>query len=262
MVVMRLMLLAMLGVIGRALFRVRRLPANRPTTFRGHGAVVCLGASTVQGNVSYNFVDELARRLPDRTFVNAGINGETSAQALARVPEVVACQPTDVVVMIGANDLFAIRGSRLAGGRHTTFEEYRTNLTAIVRALRPARVALLSIQPLGERLDSPENLDMDRLTEIIRSVASAEGADYLPFNERMKELVNGGGQPFQDSLARVLLAGVLRLGVGLNTDHIGRLFGFRAHTEGLHLASPAGLLAADLVEGFLLAEVPGAARNS
>jgi hypothetical protein len=29
------------------------------------------------------------------------------------------------------------------------------------------------------------------------------------------------------------------------------LFGFRAHTEGLHLASPAGLLAADLVEEHL-----------
>jgi lysophospholipase L1-like esterase len=251
MTVMRLMLLALLGVIGRALFQVRRLPANRPATFRGSGAVVCLGASTVQGNVSYNFVDELARRLPDRTFVNAGINGETSAQALARVPEVVACQPTDVIVMIGANDLSAIRGSRLSGGRRTTFEEYRANLTAIVRGLRPARVAVLSIQPLGEHFGSPENLDMDRLNEIVRVVAEAEGVGYLPFNERMKDLVGDGDQPFRDSLGRVLLAMLLRLGLGLSLDHIGRLFGFRAHTEGLHLASPAGLLAADLVEGFL-----------
>jgi hypothetical protein len=31
------------------------------------------------------------------------------------------------------------------------------------------------------------------------------------------------------------------------------MFGYRAHTEGLHLASPAGLLAADLVEEFLAA---------
>ena len=248
---MRLMLLAVLGLVGRALFRARRLPANRPAVFRGRGAVVCLGASTVQGNVSYNFVDELSRRLPDRVFVNAGVNGETSAQVLARVPEVVACQPTDVIVMVGANDLSAIRGSRLSGGRHTTFEEYQANLTAIVRALRPARVAVLSIQPLGERFGSPENLDMDRLNAVVRSVASAEGVDYLPFNERMKDLIDDGDQPFRDSLARVLLAIVLRLGIGLSVDHIGRLFGFRAHTEGLHLASPAGLLAADLVEEFL-----------
>jgi lysophospholipase L1-like esterase len=248
---MRLMWLAVPAVIGRAVVRLRRLPANRPAAFTGRGAVVCLGASTVQGNVSFDWVAELARRLPARTFVNAGINGQTSADVLARVPEVVACQPTDVIVMIGANDLFAIRGSRLAGGRHTTFDEYRANLTAIVRALRPARVALLSVQPLGERLDSPENQDMDRLNEIVRAVADEEGATYVPFNERMKALLRGGDQPFRDSLLHVLAGIVLRLGAGVRLDHIGRLFGFRAHTEGLHLASPAGLLAADLVEEFL-----------
>jgi acyl-CoA thioesterase I len=246
MVVMRLMCLALLGVILRALLRARR----RLPVVTDRGAIVCLGASTVRGNVSYDFVAELARRLPDRVFVNAGVNGETSAQVLARVPEVAASQPTDVVVMVGANDLFAIRGARLGRGS-TTFDDYRANLTAIVRGLRPARVALLSIQPLGERLDAPENQDMDRLNEIVYQVAATEGAGYLPFNERMKELVSGGDRPFRDSPLRVLVAIVLRLGVGVRLDHIGRLFGYRAHTEGLHLASPAGLLAADLVEEFL-----------
>jgi acyl-CoA thioesterase I len=262
---MRLMLsvvVGVLGLVGRALLRARRPPANRPARFTGHDAVVCLGASTVQGNVSFNFVDELARRLPDRAFVNAGINGETSGQVLSRVPEVVACQPTDVVVMVGANDLSAIRGSRMAGGRRTTFDEYRANLTAIVRGLAPARVALMSIQPLGERLDSSENQDMDRLNAVVRAVASAEGVTYLPFNERMKDLVRGGNRAFVDSPLPVLLAIVLRLGLGVGLDHIGRLNGFRAHTEGMHLASPAGLLAADLVEEFLSAEVPGTAGNS
>lgn len=256
MVVMRLMLLALLGVTVRLAVRLRRLPANRPALFPGRGAVVCLGASTVQGNVSFNFVDELARRLPDRSFVNAGVNGETSAQVLARLPEVVACQPTDVIVMVGANDLFAIRSARLSAGRHTTFDEYRANLTSIVRGLRPARVALLSIQPLGERFDSPENEDMDRLNEIVYTVAAEEGAAYVPFNERMKSLIGDGDQPFSDSPARVLLAVVLRLGVGVGVDRIGRLFGYRTHTEGLHLASPAGLLAADLAEEFLRSAVP------
>src|SRR5262245_45904344 len=179
MVVMRLMLAAVLGVILRTLLRARKPPALRPATFHGRGPVVCLGASTVHGNASYNWVDELARRRPDQTFVNAGINGDTSAQVLARVPEVVACQPTDVIVTVGANDLFAIRGARLAGGRSTTFDEYRANLTAVVRGLAPARVAVMSVQPLGEVLDSPENKDMDRLNEIMREVADAEGATYL-----------------------------------------------------------------------------------
>jgi hypothetical protein len=44
---------------------------------------------------------------------------------------------------------------------------------------------------------------------------------------------------------------VLRLGLGVGLDRIGQWNGFRGHTEGLHLASPAGLLAADLVEKHL-----------
>jgi hypothetical protein len=74
----------------------------------------------------------------------------------------------------------------------------------------------------------------------------------VPFNDRIQQLVRLGDQPFADSLAPVLLAVVLRLGVGVGLDRIGRWHGFRAHTEGLHLASPAGLLAADLVEEVLV----------
>lgn len=251
MIVMRLMAMTVLAVIGRALVRARRLPRVRPATFRGRGAVVCLGASTVQGNVSYDFVAEVARRLPERTFVNAGINGDTSWQVLARVPDVTACHPTHVIVMVGANDLFAIRGSRLAAGKHTTMADYHTNLTSIVRELRDARVALMSVQPLGERFDARENQDMDRMNAVVREVAEAEGVTYLPFNERMKDVIQQGNRPFRDSPAPVLLAMLLHLGLGIGLDRIARWNGFQAHTEGLHLASRGGLLAADLTEEFL-----------
>jgi hypothetical protein len=52
----------------------------------------------------------------------------------------------------------------------------------------------------------------------------------------------------------VLVAALLRLGLGIGLDRIGRWHGFRVHTEGLHLASPGGLVAADLVEEFLNGE--------
>lgn len=248
---MRLLLFAVVGVVLRGLLRARSLPPNRPAKFTGTGPVVCLGASTVQGNISYDWVSELGRRLPGQEFVNAGVNGDTSGQVLARVPSVVACRPSAVIVMVGANDLFAIRGAKLADGRRTTFAEYEENLTAIVRALSPARVALMSVQPLGELLDSPENRDMDRVNALVRQVADAEGVTYLPFAERMKEIVGGGGAPFRDSPLPVFRAIVLHLGLGVPLDRIGRWNGFLAHTEGLHLASRGGLIAADLAEEFV-----------
>jgi len=161
-------------------------------------------------------------------------------------------------VMIGANDLFAMRASRLAAGRTTTLESYAANLTSIVRELRPtgARIALMSVQVLGERLDAPENVDMDRVNAVVRRVAAAEGVAYLPFNERLKELVRGGDRPFRDSPAPVLVAALLHLGLGIGLDRIGRWHGVRVHTEGLHLAGAGGSAAADLVAEFLTVGSP------
>jgi lysophospholipase L1-like esterase len=154
------------GLVIRGFARFRRLPANRPANHRpqtGRPTVVLLGASTIQGNVSFNIVDELARRLPEHDLVNAGINGDTSAQALARVPEVVACRPDAVVVHIGANDALAIRGSAMARNvvERPTLDSYAANLAAIVQGLAAtgARIALMSIQPVGEQPDAEINKD-------------------------------------------------------------------------------------------------------
>jgi len=107
---MRLLLFAVVGVVLRGLLRARSLPPNRPAKFTGTGPVVCLGASTVQGNISYDWVSELGRRLPERTFVNAGVNGDTSGQVLARVPSVVACRPSASISTIAFVQTCFVRG--------------------------------------------------------------------------------------------------------------------------------------------------------
>jgi lysophospholipase L1-like esterase len=246
----------------RGFARLRRLPANRPANHRprpGRPVVVLLGASTIQGNVSFNIVDEVARRLPERDLVNAGINGNTSAQALARVPEVVACRPDAVVVHIGANDALAIRGSAMAQNvaERPTLDGFAANLSAIVRGLAPtgARIALMSIQPVGEQPDSEINKDVDRINEVVRRTAAAANVTYLPLHERLTDLLaeRGAGRPAVDSLMPFVRAVVAHLGIGVPLDRIGRLNGYAVHTDGLHLASPGGLVAADLVEDFVRA---------
>jgi hypothetical protein len=51
-------------------------------------------------------------------------------------------------------------------------------------------------------------------------------------------------------VVRVIVA---HLGAGVPLDRIGRRNGYAVHTDGLHLASPGGLIATDLVEDFLRA---------
>jgi acyl-CoA thioesterase-1 len=259
------------GVVVRAFTRMARPPANNPAAFlAGNGTesrkprTVCLGASTVHGNVSYDVVGELARRLPGHDLVNAGINGQTSAQVLDRLAEVTACAPDHVVVLIGANDLLAIQGTPLGRGNAArlpetpTLDSFARNLTGIVRGLRQSgdpQIALMSIQPLGELLDSDINRAVDQLNAAISRVALEEGVAYLPLNERLKDYLKANtfsdAKAYNGALLPVLSAIVLHQGLGVDLDRIGRMNGYAAHTEGLHLASAGGAIAADLVEEFV-----------
>jgi acyl-CoA thioesterase-1 len=210
--------------------------------------VVCVGASTVRGSVSFNWVDELAGRLRDREWINAGVNGETSAQVLARLDEVVACRPNHVVVHVGANDVL----------RRLPLDAYRTNLTAIVDRLRAetdARIALMSIQVVGDLPDSDTNRELHPVHEVIRQTAAAAGAGYLPLHERMTDLLRehpGARRAMTGSPAPIVLGIVARLGLGVGLERIRVLNGFAIHTDGLHLAERAGRVAADMVEEFVL----------
>lgn len=254
---------AVAGSTVRGFARLRRLPADRPANHRprpGRPVVALLGASTIQGNISFNIVDEVARRLPECDLINAGINGNTSAQALARVPEVAACRPDAVVVHIGANDALAMRGSAMAQNVtvRPTLDSFAANLSAIVWGLAPsgARIALMSIQPVGEQPDTEINKDIGRINEVVRRIAAAENVTYLPLHERLTELLaeRGTGRPAADSLLPFVRAVVAHLGFGVPLDRIGRFHGYAVHTDGLHLASPGGLIAADLVEDFVRAD--------
>jgi lysophospholipase L1-like esterase len=238
------------AVLVVAFIRFQSPPRNRPDRYVvGAGSrprVVCLGASTIHGNMSYNIVDELARRLPDHDLINAGINGQRSEQILARLPAVVRCQPDVVVVHAGANDLLAVPPDMDALAR---------NLAAIVAGLRPtgARVALLTLQPVGERLDDAINLGVGRANEVITRVAAETGATLIDLNASLTRILRASGGPGTPAVlpAPIVRAMVLHCGLGIGLDQIGRWNRFHVHSDGLHLNSAGGRAPADLVEAFV-----------
>jgi len=80
--------------------------------------------------------------------VNAGIPGETSAEALARLPETLAATPADlVIVCTGGNDIL----------RRTDNETIARNLDALVVAVRAAGadVLVVGVPRPGLRLKTP-----------------------------------------------------------------------------------------------------------
>jgi lysophospholipase L1-like esterase len=264
------LVLVVVGAGVYALVAVSRPPSHAPAAtgprIEGVRRVVGLGASLVHGSISASFLDRLRARLgPGWEVVNAGRNGELAFNAAGRVEAVAACAPDVVLVLIGSNDVMAALGPaeerryrRAMGLRQTpSLEFYRDHLERTVERLRVAgaRVALCSLPPLGEDLDSAVNHSVRRHNEAIRAVAREHGAHFIDLHELVaEELRRRGGERGRDlprGVGLMLRAAVLHAVLGWSFSRIGRKNGFLLLSDGIHLGEEA----AELVAGELERQV-------
>ncbi len=79
---------------------------RRPLTTQ---LVVCAGDSLTRGRSSANWVEILPRRFAPGgyEFANAGIDGDLAWNVLARIGDVVRCEPDIVTLLVGSNDVIA-----------------------------------------------------------------------------------------------------------------------------------------------------------
>ena len=232
--------------------------------------VVCLGASIVRGKASVDFVQMLRERLPHRTFVNAGVNGNVAWEVLQRLDDVIACVPGEVVVLVGTNDIQATmdpaagESARRSKGLPETpsLRWYEECLAQVVRRLRDAGadVALCSLPPLGQDLEDAANARVREFNAAIARVAEAQGATYLPVYERLATLLasqgadagpawTGSWEPGVRSLAEHFL-------LGRSFDEVAARAGFVLSPDGVHLDTTGAAIVADLAAEFLSGDDP------
>lgn len=256
--------------------RATKLPDDRPAVFlksppspRGT-VVVCAGDSNTHGRVCVNYVDMLSGRLSPQgfTFVNAGVNSELSWNLLLRVDDIIRCDPDFVTVLIGSNDANGTLSDRVARRQvkemelprkpdAAWFAENLQALCAILKEKTRARVALLSIPPIGEDVESRAFRRAAEFGGIIQKIARDEGVAYLPLNEKLVECIgrsclrpklvydDGGEAPMYAALVKRFL-------FGKSFDEISRGNGFAVLTDLLHLNTAGAATAAALIEEFIL----------
>ena len=235
--------------------------------------VVCFGASLTAGTVSFNYVDLLGTRpaLSDFRFINHGVNADLAWNGLQRLDAVVADKPDFVTLLIGTNDVNATLSERNLH-RYNSFKRlpaepslswYEENLRAIVLRLKletQARLALLSLAPIGEDLEHEANRKVNLYNEVVRRVATEQGAAYLPLHERMVRYLHDHEDDraqlpprleYRDGLHNTGNAVALHA-TGLSWDEVSRRNGLLLLTDTLHLNGIAGGMIADLIEGWLL----------
>jgi lysophospholipase L1-like esterase len=110
--------------------------------------------------------------------INVGIGGERTDGALARLEkDVIARQPRIVTIMYGTNDSFVDKGQKEP---RLTFDEYRTNLKALVTKVRAAGAQPVLMTeprwgPEGRNgLDENPNGLLEKYADVCRSVAKEE----------------------------------------------------------------------------------------
>ena len=153
-----LSLICSLGCGGDSFDNVRNLGSTRE-------AIVCLGDSLTEGvgaNPGEDYPSVLSRELAF-PVANLGRRGDTTAQALARLPEVLERNPRLVIVLLGGNDFL----------RQVPRSETKKNLAEVVRRLQ-AHGAMVVIA--GMRL----GLFTDEFSPIYEETATRLGAHYIP----------------------------------------------------------------------------------
>jgi len=106
---------------------------------------------------------QLAAGKPAWKIVNASISGDTTASALARMPQAVSRHQPDIVVLeLGGND----------GLRGLSLQAMRDNLAAMIELAQAQRAAILLIG-----VDLPPNYG-PRYTEKFRAVYRSLAAEY------------------------------------------------------------------------------------
>jgi lysophospholipase L1-like esterase len=234
--------------------------------------VACLGSSSTAAKGSYDWIADLRSRPANASirFFNFGVGGDLAWNALARLPGVIGCNPDKVIVLIGANDAL-VRASRKLRRFLSTWKRFpqepssawfEENLRRIVREITretSAKIALSSLGPIGEDLDSQHpfqqlinNLIRD-YSAIIQRVAHDEGAKYIPFSERLgEEIRKSPPHAFAGLKIISMYRDAFRLLVLRSTvDEIAQSNGWQFHTDGIHLNSRGGKILANLVQDFI-----------
>lgn len=271
-------LLVLAGVFAGVYTRVERkaqaLPANNPLAFvqQGNAAhkqvLVCIGDSITHGTVSVNYVDMLANRLAGRgiVVVNAGINSELAYNVAQRLDAIVACDPDYITILIGTNDAHTSLSPKIAQRaieemrlpQTPTPEWFRENLLKICTELSTrthARIALLSLPPIGERLDHPAFAASTAYSRIIREVATSQHLTYLPLHEDMsavlRQRVPHPRHAYRDDELLMYIAVARHYLLGQSFDTISRANGFLLLTDHLHLNGTGATMTAARIESFV-----------
>jgi lysophospholipase L1-like esterase len=249
----------------------KHIPENYPNAKKRQSidpskkVLVCFGDSNTHGNVSYNWVDDLSRQLPDYQAFNAGINSDLTYTLLHRINDVIACNPDFISILIGTNDVNSTMHpkmekryqslGRISKDISPNFEDFKKNYVEIIHQLKQktkAKIAIMSLPVMGEDLAQEANIRADKYSEFIKQLAENEQVVYLPVREGQKKFLLKNPKPLKHSFEETYkLLNYSVMGhylFGKTWDEMTIKHGFQLTPDNLHQNSIGGGMIRDLVK--------------
>lgn len=242
--------------------------------------VLCAGDGVTRGNLGADYFMRLQERLGEEeySFINAGVNFDLSENLLNRLPEIVACNPHIILILVGNNDLHAsMTASNQRNyqqfkklSRPASIEHFEQNLSQIFKVClsrSPAKVAVFSLPVLGEHLEEQANYLGDQYAAVIERLAQQYGVEYLPLREEQEAFIESveayePEQPYEAGFWLTFKLLIRRFLLGHNVDRITASQGFLFTPDYLHLNSRGADLVADLGEEFIRKHYPPRNQNT
>lgn len=201
------------AMTGYGFYRAVKTPANNAEAFLkakidpSKKIAVLMGDSLTHGAVSYNYVEELSKDhdVSHFIFINEGINSQFAYHQLNKVDQVAGAKPHEILILIGTNDCRAT----LSAAEYERFnalwklpvqptqEWYAHNLKTLVDKLKEktrARITLISIPPLGEKVDSIPFQKSIEYSHDIKRIAEEKNVGYIALNEALTEAIIKNGR--------------------------------------------------------------------
>ncbi len=180
-------LILVLILIGSFIFIMKKETDKKPivTAFLGD-SITQFGWENPNG-----YVNQVVSGLTNAGFniipVPAGICGNTSADMLKRMDKDVLSKNPDIIFFMGGlNDIWLNEG---------TFEDYKKNISEIIKKAKNAELIIMSLTIISEDMNSSMNKEINRYNEFLKEISKENSILFIDLNSEMKkELKNNKGE--------------------------------------------------------------------
>jgi lysophospholipase L1-like esterase len=240
-------------------------PANYPIPFLSNDEkrpiFIAFGDSLTQGNMSGNWLEKFESRNKDLACYNAGMNADLTYTLLERIDEIIEAKPQIISLLIGSNDLMATmseaRMNRYYELKKITqdadYDGFKANYVKIIEILLAetnAKILCISLPPITEDFSHKGNLLADKYSQTIKEIAEEYDLNYIPFREKLKEIMPEKSSQLDDydqSVSLLRIAAFKKNFLGQSWDEISKSRQAMYLTDNIHLNDTASEILAEMV---------------